>query len=81
MRETTPDEARYRIDDLASRPARSAGVLCEGDAVEVFVRSVQIWSPGFVVSRVEQTGIWVRRASDSSELPVPFGREQIQRVR
>ena len=81
MRETTPDESRNRIDEHAPQSARSAEVLCEGDAVEVFVRSAQIWSPGFVVSRVEQTGIWVRRTSDSSELPVPFGREQIHRVR
>lgn len=48
-------------------------VLRRGMQVEVRCRFDGRWSPGFVVDVVDDEGAWLRRLSDGSLIPVPFG--------
>lgn len=44
----------------------------QGALVEVRCRFDGHWSPGFIIDRIDSSGVYVRRLSDGSVLPVPF---------
>ncbi len=64
-------------DDLSPQvltaPDAPDGALRRGMQVEVRCRFDGRWSPGFVVDVLDDEGTWVRRLSDGSLIPVPFG--------
>ncbi len=61
-------------------PAAADGALRRGVQVEVRCRFDGRWSPGFVVDVVDHEGAWLRRLSDGSLIPVPFGPTDLRNV-
>jgi len=50
----------------------------QGALVEVRCRFDGHWSPGFIVDRIDSSGVYLRRLSDGSVLPVPFAGAEIR---
>ena len=78
MEEQSPNSAIPHVPSAARNQHVAHTGLKVGDDVEVLCRSVTNWASGFSVARTDQTGIWLRRNSDGSEIPVPFTSAQIR---
>lgn len=55
--------------------------LAPGTKVEVRRRYDNRWARGFEVAAVDGEGYLVRRRSDGSVIPTPFGRDELRRER
>jgi len=58
---------------VLTAPDAAQRILRRGMQVEVRCRFDGRWSPGFVIDVVDHEGAWLRRLSDGSLIPVPFG--------
>ena len=67
--------------DPRAQPTRAPERIRPGAAVEVWCRSLNTWSVGFVALDVDHGGWRVMRRSDRAELPVRFPPEAIRVAR
>jgi hypothetical protein len=66
--------------DLTARATDRIARITPGDEVEIWCRSLGIWSSGFDAVDLDAEGWRVLRRSDGSPLPVRFAADEVRAV-